>query len=1627
MSSFIFNEFKKRFLNGEVKNNGTKWFFQPVKKDFIDNLSGENIKPEQFKTKKAIETYLKNYDDVTSKLYTVEYEYSKLVETKYSNKPAYITPENFSDFFRANPKEGALWNFFFTAGQADSYFANRGGFYFVKTKEELKWCANRVNGDDENGERGDNFNNHINIVLGDDIGEYVDFTEINFTIGRYTDRPFEGVFFGNGFVFNRLKFKVTGTVGGLVGYLGHNGWINNIYVFGDTVVECEKKINLNHIKNSAEDICFGVICAVNRGLIQNCRISGEAKDKQNNIPTITYKGFVPSVYLVQNKTENLNVPVSDSKDNEFFPNYFCINSPGNIVPYVGYFAEGCPSIVSARPWTPKGPQPAATPCWLDDTDEKNKIADWTGTMLLSDNKDEEPGIPADENGFGNQFLTNYANVKKTVDTLGYNNVRSDSFGFDCMIPDLAGNKQHQQTHQIVYNYASNWSNQPVKMHQFARAAYYVSPFCGSNKGTIESCESRTKAVFEGTFVGFCGGLVGKSGGGKINGCNVYIEPQDDAYATRDKLVVSAAENIAAYTPHIDLQVSKWNWTDVYHQDLDDIKNRNDDTNQYKDYMISAADLYQASEGDPTNRSVLRDPLGICQCPWYNTTQGIMFQFDGLSANSARAITHEFTFDDSSHVELVGYSGNSALDVYNNAINTGDYSENSGYSARLVSDVIQGMHEIHTNTRMHRSYYDQETYNSKPKWENDTSAYAVWFPMVKNSDSKTYYNVKFNPDVNCYEIENVEFDLGCGYEVVKSTQNYNDHIVDQVYPDFFDENNNYLLRTQKECKYNYPDENSQTFTSDAWSATSANDDNHTKIDRLSCSAGNFTCGIEFDTSSPYSSDAVVYQQSKDFVKENVIQYKPKVYIEKMYLLPMNGNNKSDHNSFIKKYINNDTVYIEGFPLAIARVEGVHIKNRYSSIKPKSSTNEKTVITITDYEIYIKSFGHEAGACYSPNSLYPQWNGIDKKGHLQGKSIHYNWSSTFDTYKSRIYIGNCGTEANNVFELEDDYTLPQLPVTSINKPSIFINIYVNATGESFYSELQSIYNVGGLIGSLAIAPKVTEIYNTSAFLNNKISEGLSYSAIKETDKDTGEIKDRIDFIWNDVSSKNYSYLDRFGGLAAICEFNTSNMSNNQVRPIQMTNVNLHYEEETGVIKKYRSSSVSWNMDLDTTVSAESAISALNSRYFYGPIQLNGDNPTCPFGIGSPIVAEIKPTYNMFPGINSYMNSWKGDQPNVKDSDVEKDTTHPHEVNGYAYYGEFSNDLGLMYNDFNLGLYTMDLNCDTPIENMYRDVTNETADATGLKYGWMPGLKNGNAEAVSLCGIPNLAESLFRGCHVKQNYYGTTDADHVIHQGPGYRRMLGVLGTVHYPASLCRDLSLSESRNHVYWTSDGKNGNYQYNNRAYQTSKHESTYSYFGSSLAIDNTTSGKRVYNDVLISFGADPNACPTDGPDLTEAKLPVVSMSFFKTRNEEDQFFTYTYTADYTSANAGELPKQPLMAYDIEFGRSDNGKIGYWLSDPVVGISGDNFVYNNNIIHMGITKSPEQIRKEIMDPNGNGKCKTSALSGDEFAGIYVYDNDGNNVMYIETNMGESNGLSTWSMQLEEGKFGNQTKGCILEIK
>ena len=61
------------------------------------------------------------------------------------------------------------------------------------------------------------------------------------------------------------------------------------------------------------------------------------------------------------------------------------------------------------------------------------------------------------------------------------------------------------------------------------------------------------------------------------------------------------------------------------------------------------------------------------------------------------------------------------------------------------------------------------------------------------------------------------------------------------------------------------------------------------------------------------------------------------------------------------------------------------------------------------------------------------------------------------------------------------------------------------------------------------------------------------------------------------------------------------------------------------------------------------------------------------------------------------------------------------------------------------------------------------------------------------------------------------------------------------------------------------------------------------------------------------------------------------------------------------------------------------------------------------------------------ARTSAISGEDFSGLWVYDDKGNNVMYIDTSVGDCDGLSTWSMQLDSGLVDGKQMGCILEIK
>lgn len=354
MDSFIFNNFKKRFLMGEVPPEDT-WKFTFVNSKFEKYENVSSFKDQNdFITVSGVNAF----ENACTEIKPVDVKYTALaeVDVNYSTmKPMFINTKNWEEFEKqyhvyivntdANGVESArlyngqdLYTLFFgldSDGNKKGLFSKFDGFYWVRTKEELAWCADHVNGE-INGNKIGSFNNKIAIVLGDDIGieqmndAYKASTvKISSCIGKYPDRMFEGLLFGNGFGIKNINLVCNNDTNGIVGYLGPEGMIRNIIISGKNYVTCENKISINHIKNKATDVVAGILCGCNYGSIVDVMAVG----------SVQFNKFVPAVYCVQNKTD------SDGTDtypdaNKFFPSYLCINSPGNIIPYVGYFNEG---------------------------------------------------------------------------------------------------------------------------------------------------------------------------------------------------------------------------------------------------------------------------------------------------------------------------------------------------------------------------------------------------------------------------------------------------------------------------------------------------------------------------------------------------------------------------------------------------------------------------------------------------------------------------------------------------------------------------------------------------------------------------------------------------------------------------------------------------------------------------------------------------------------------------------------------------------------------------------------------------------------------------------------------------------------------------------------------------------------------------------------------------------------------------------------------------------------------------------------------------------------------------------------------------------------------------------------
>ena len=330
MASVVFNPFKQRFINGEVPSADT-WNFIPVNRKFKKEFAeSSEYKLEQLRDINDFKMVNSSaWDDSLFQGMRRDLTWYKPVQTSGEQIPMFITSGAYDE--NGNIVKTDNWSKFKTTEYFKDVSANNhiqdyledGGFYYLRSKEELRWFANHVNTE----------NNRVNGVLGDSI-EGV----IQNQVGSSEAMPFQGVLDGNGYTIN-------GTIicdnddNGLVGILGENGVVRNFKIESndDPSLICKKTINLKHIKNDGRDINAGILVGRNYGTVEN--IDASKLDK------FTFSGFVPQVYSVTNKSDDYTDfgtirPKYDNGENFFFLNSWCVNSPGNICPYVGYFAEG---------------------------------------------------------------------------------------------------------------------------------------------------------------------------------------------------------------------------------------------------------------------------------------------------------------------------------------------------------------------------------------------------------------------------------------------------------------------------------------------------------------------------------------------------------------------------------------------------------------------------------------------------------------------------------------------------------------------------------------------------------------------------------------------------------------------------------------------------------------------------------------------------------------------------------------------------------------------------------------------------------------------------------------------------------------------------------------------------------------------------------------------------------------------------------------------------------------------------------------------------------------------------------------------------------------------------------------
>lgn len=528
MDSFIFNTYKNYLLKGGLQDKDV-WTFHLVNKSFGEDL--KDILPK-LGTLADVERYVFVNDPTiarkgmalnkyTSHAQAVKYTYKVSTSTVEAERPTYVDMDNWDEFNEKYPNQPHLYAIFFDENSSFRRLYDTGevdpettlpimkarGFYYVETAEELKWCADKVNGI-IGGSKSPVYNNFINIVLGDNLGygkaEENSYKHIDFSIGMYVDRPYEGIFYGNGYIIENIALECNANSSGIIGYLGTSGIISTIRIKGHNLLKCNKKISIDHMTDDACDVNAGFLCGKNNGLISDVLFQG----------SVTITDFIPGAYPVRNKTDDDGNAFDNPDANRYYPDYLCINSMANIVPYIGYFGEGvfgslAMSGINRGYWKSNGMYAgdisvvgdAATVSYFHPYDNSS-CAEWAYPSAAN-NKDlyEVTGH------------TLFYNINAMFDT---NALLADKQGDWCselsMFKVSSTPSGDPAVGTRIFNYeisATQYLDRAVKMHQFNRVSYNTGLLIGCNEGNVANIAMNASAYTSGTYVGFLGGIAGK--------------------------------------------------------------------------------------------------------------------------------------------------------------------------------------------------------------------------------------------------------------------------------------------------------------------------------------------------------------------------------------------------------------------------------------------------------------------------------------------------------------------------------------------------------------------------------------------------------------------------------------------------------------------------------------------------------------------------------------------------------------------------------------------------------------------------------------------------------------------------------------------------------------------------------------------------------------------------------------------------------------------------------------------------------------------------------------------------------------------------------------------------------------